>query len=410
MPGHLCSHCGHENREEDSYCKHCGAFRESTSVNDPSTETQHLEHIQEDTEGIDSDSAQESADLSSGDTPTEIQRNGDKSSPQQPTLVNVLSGLIPERELSHFGSIWAPPRFKTETTHPSLMEDMRKWFSMANPTVPYRLTGRLPTESIHSQWLLYAAIFLAALLPFWIGPSSVPAVPYSWEGTGEAWQAIQNLEPGSRVLIFWQSDPAVSGELDLPLTPVLTHLLAIPADLHLLSQHPLGLAQAKDLLGTVRRRQAVVLSEAAAPASIHEIGYWPGGYVVLPGLQPWLATLNPDLQVLVTANANDVIHWLEQVAPYHTAPVIAVTSAGIDQLIRPYQDSQQLVGVVRGYSGAQEYSQLNASRFPNLQTEALAFHKATQNWVTTTLILFFLAALLLRHYAPLPWKKADIDS
>lgn len=410
MTGFLCSHCGHENNEEDPYCLQCGAFRESGPAESPSPGKPAVNDPREETEGLASDVPQASMEVQNEEAPPKNTYPEEERVSQQPTLLNVLAGLIPERELSPFGRIWAPPRIKTETSNPSVLEDMKERFGMEIQSPSVQLTGRLSSESISRQWLLYGFIFLAALMPYWLGSTSLPVSPYSWEGTEEAWQTIQSLEPGSSVMVFWQNEPAVAGELDLPMTPVLTHLLAIPADLHLFSQHPLGLAQARELLGIVQRRQAVGLSDSSSPATVHEIGFWPGGFVVLPGLRPWLQDINPDLQILVTANAVDVIHWLELVAPLHSSPVIAITSTGIDQVIRPYQDSNQLAGVVRGYSGAQEYAQFNAHRFPNLQSKAFAHHAATQNWVSATMILCFLAALLLRHYAPLPWKNSDFDA
>ena len=415
MPGFLCNHCGHENNEVALYCRNCGALQEPESARTLDAAAQTAEAEQEEIEQEEAERPPEDVPQTATGSNTETEppaqdRPVAAQAPAQPLLLDALAGLIPEREVSYFGSTWAPALLSAEPLAPSVLEEMKSRFGMSTPPVSVHRTDKPPAEAIHRQFILYAVMLLAALLPFWLGSLSLPAVPYNWDGTEAAWQTIQDLEAGSQVLIYWQNDPGVAGELDLPLMPVLTHLLAVPAELHLVTQHPLGLAQARGLLDTVRRRQAVALSEVEPSATVHEIGFWPGGYAVLPGLLPWLATHEPDLQIVVSADSNDVIHWLEQVAPHVKAPVLAVTSAGIDQMIRPYQDSAQLVGVVRGYNGAQAYAQRNAARFPNLQARETELHMAAQNWVSAALILAFLTALLLRHYVTPPWTQTDLDS
>ncbi len=410
MPGFLCNHCGHENDEVTLYCRNCGALREPESARTPDAAAQAAEPGREETEQTAGNVPPMATDADTETEPPARDSPGAVQAPAQPVLLDVLAGLIPERKVSHFGSTWAPAQLSSEPLAPSALEEMKSRFGLSSPPVSVHRTGKPPAEAIHRQFLLYAVILLAALLPFWLGSLSLPARPYPWDDTEAAWQTIQGLEAGSQVLVYWQNEPAVSGELDLPLMPVLTHLLAVPAELHLVTQHPLGLAQARGLLDTVRRRQAVALRDVEPSATIHEVGFWPGGYAVLPGLLPWLATHEPDLQIVVSADAHDVIRWLEQVAPHAKAPVLAVTSAGIDQVIRPYQDSAQLVGVVRGYNGAQAYAQRNAARFPHLQARETGLHMAAQNWVSAALILAFLTALLLRHYVTPPWTQTDLDS
>ncbi len=403
MPGFLCTHCGHDNDEADLYCQNCGALRFSESARVPDAPSTDRDLGREETARTPSDVPKV---VPAPDTEMESPEQDDPAA-AQPELLDVLAGLIPEREVAHFGRVWAPAQPVSDPLEPAMVEEMKSRFGMSPLPDPARRPGKSPTEAIHRQFLLYGAILLAALLAFGLGSLSLPVAPYPWSGTEDAWQIIQNLDPGSQVLVYWQNDPAVAGELNLPLTPVLTHLLAVPADLHLFTQHPLGLAQARELLRTIQRRQAVTLSDMETSARIQEVGFWPGGYVVLPGLLPWLATHEPDLQIVVSADARDVIHWLEQVAPHTAAPVLAVTSAGVDPLIQPYRDSDQLAGVVRGYNGAQAYARLNAARFPNLQERETALHMATQNWVSTALILAFLAALLLRYYVTPPWIQLD---
>lgn len=410
MSGFLCNHCGHENDAAALYCWNCGALQEPEAADAPDPAPAEKEPVRTETEKTAEDLPETTPDP---DTKTDLPEQDSPEaarSPEEPLLLDVFPGLIPEREVAYFGSTWAPALPAPESLDAAALAEMQAYCRLSATPVPVRRTGKPPAEALHRQFLLYAVLLSAALLPFWLGSLSLPAVPYDWDGTAAAWQIIQDLEPGSPVLVYWQNAPAVAGELDLPLMPILTHLLAVPVELHLFTQHPLGLAQARRLLDTVRRRQAVALSDVEPAATIHEVGFWPGGYVVLPGLRPWLATHEPELQIVVSADAQDIVHWLEQVAPHTEAPVLAVTSAGIDQVIRPYRDSAQLAGVVRGYNGAQAYAQRNAARFPDPQTRATVLHTAAQNWVSTALILAFLTALLLRYYVAPRWMQEDLDS
>ncbi len=410
MPSFLCHHCGHENEAGDLYCRHCGALREPEAVHPPDAAPPDTESARAEPGKTPGDGPEPGTDPETQTETPEQDTSEVGQAAAQPVLLHVLTGLIPERDVAHFGGTWVPAPQASESLDPATLEEMQARFDLSAAPASMPRPGKPPAEDIRRQFLLYAVLLLAALLPFWLGSLSLPTVPYPWDGTQAAWQTIQNLGPGSQVLVYWQNNPAVAGELDLPLIPVLTHLLAVPADLHLVTQHPLGLAQARELLGTVRRRQAVALRDVTPPATVQEVGYWPGGPVVLPGLRPWLATHEPDLQIVVSAEVHDVIHWLEQVAPHVETPVLAITSAGLDQQIRPYQDSTQLAGVVRGYHGAHAYARLNADRFPDLQTRETGLHMAAQNWVSTALILAFLIALLLRSYITPPWTQADLDS
>jgi hypothetical protein len=91
--------------------------------------------------------------------------------------------------------------------------------------------------------------------------------------------------------------------------------------------------------------------------------------------------------------------WLEQVAPRNKAPVVAVTGAGADPLLRPYWESRQLAGLVSGFDGAASYTTLLAKSLPfnPPQLAALQSQLVGENIA----LLAFLAIIILGNLAAL---------
>lgn len=399
-----CAHCGYRNEDDARYCLNCGA----RLIPDPEPET-GLPELQAETLW----SEPEHPDPSSPAAP-EPEIDGAEPASFTPYLTEHLPGLMPEHAELRKDSYFGQDDTEGMELSAQTLNDMRSWFSQ-DPVLPvYTETGRPRTMAVRQQYLLFVLIGLAACMPFWLPSTVPPSRPYRWDGTQDAWQIIQNLEPGSRVLVLWQNEPSVAGELDLPLSAVLHHLLTVPADLHLLSQHPLGLLQARLLLQAVAA-DILALSQTAIPldgaeALVHEIGYWPGGYAVLPGLAPWTEAQPPDLHLIVTANAADVLHWLELVVPGTDAPAVAITTAGTGQVVRPYLDSGQLAGLVTGYEGAHYYTGLLQDAGTPVAAPELARHAAAQNWITACLVTMILVTILFRDPPALPWTSRHLES
>jgi hypothetical protein len=120
----------------------------------------------------------------------------------------------------------------------------------------------------------------------------------------------------------------------------------------------------------------------------------------LPSVRSLLAQM-PSLAVVFAAQAEDVQQWLEQVQPLNQTPVIAVASAGADPLLRPYQDSGQLAGLVSGFDGAYAYAHLLRRPLSPEEQQAAERHVAFQNWghfaALAAILLGNLSALLGRN-------------
>jgi hypothetical protein len=109
----------------------------------------------------------------------------------------------------------------------------------------------------------------------------------------------------------------------------------------------------------------------------------------------------PALVVTFAAEAEQVQHWLEQVQPLSRTPVIAVTGAAADPILRPYLDSGQLAGLVSGFDGAATYARkLDPFADPDANP-TLIRQIVLQNWghlaLLAAIALGNLAALLSRE-------------
>jgi hypothetical protein len=274
-------------------------------------------------------------------------------------------------------------------------------------------------RTLHIPWI-FVLVGLAVGLPALLGLAGPQGQPFRWPGVEEAYVGIQDLTPNAFVVVYWAYDPATAGELDLVMQPVLRHLLQRRARLAVVSPLPGGVASAQRLIAQLRVAQGTGnLALAADLGQPITFTYLPGGASVLPlvARAPAQALLEnpatagadqrtrvadaPALVVAVAAQAEDVQHWLEQVQPLERTPVIAVTGAAADPILRPYLDSRQLRGLVSGFDGAATYQRLLDPFAAPESTPALLRQIVLQNWghlaLLAAIVLGNLAALLSRE-------------
>jgi hypothetical protein len=274
-----------------------------------------------------------------------------------------------------------------------------------------------PAPRLRTPWvflLLGLAVGLPALLMVGAPQVAPGGTPQHWPGVDQAYSAVQNLAPETQVVVYWAYDPATSGEMDLVMEPVVRHLLARRVRLAVVSPLPGGPASARRLLARVRgdttgTSDPASLSELAGPTTF---AFLPGGAAVLPllaiapaaglpeGAALSAAERRPGLVVVAAAHAEDAQDWLEQVQPLEHTPVVAVTGAGADPILRPYLDSGQLSGLVSGFDGAYAYAQ-NLDPFAERSTPPLlVLQIMLQNWgqlaIIAIIVLGNLAVLFSR--------------
>lgn len=266
------------------------------------------------------------------------------------------------------------------------------------------------------SWLLALAIAAPALLLFG-APHGTPAL---WPGVDQAHTTIQALAPDTLVIVYWAYDPATADEINLAMRPVMEHLIERRVRLAVVSTLPGGPAMARRLIAQARTGAArpSALELAAETSWPVTYSYLPGGAAVLAlaARDPLAALLEdpahvleatqhavarpPGLVVVAAAQAEDAQLWLEQVQPLERTPVIAVTGAGADPILRPYLDSGQLRGLVSGFDGGYSYQQLLEPFTAHNSPPWLGAQVVLQNWghlaLIVVIVLGNLAALLGR--------------
>jgi hypothetical protein len=276
-----------------------------------------------------------------------------------------------------------------------------------------------PPRPLRISWI-FALLGLAVGLPALLFLGGPVGLPHRWSGVEDAYLTIQGVAPDSFVVVYWAYDPASAGEVDLAMQPVMRHLLQRRARLAIVTTVPGGIASAERLIAQVRASQGTDnLTLAADLGQPITFAYLPGGAASLPLLarDPARALLEnimvappdereglvprPALVVAAAAQSEEVQQWLEQVQALDRIPVIAVTAAGADPILRPYWDSSQLSGLVSGFDGAYAYRQLLDPFVSPESNPSLLNQIILQNWghfaLLAAIALGNLASLLSRE-------------
>ncbi len=294
-------------------------------------------------------------------------------------------------------------------------------FLMGDTPAPMAETLTLPAPrqrpSLHIPWLFWL-LGLAVALPVFLLLRDPGGTPRQWPGVQEAYNSIAALPPDAAVLVSWAYDPATAGEMDLLAVPVVRQLLDQQANLTVVSLLPGGPATARravaDALFYASDDVMLDTTErfAMADQRLVENLFLPGGVAALPLVAQAPGTAfgseddsvtaehraalaqTPALTIVFAARAEDVQSWLEQVKPLNGAPVVAITSAGADPLLRPYLDSGQLAGLVSGFDGAYAYERLTGESRSLDGEEQVRVRLAAQNWGQLALLLILVVGNL----------------
>jgi hypothetical protein len=246
-----------------------------------------------------------------------------------------------------------------------------------NEPRPIAGQARLRSASL-LRWIIALLLILAVGLPLATGAQVVPAAVYPSE-LGATRELITGLEASPAVLLIFDYEPALSGELEAAAAPVIEHLLFKGPRLAILSTSPTGPILAESFMRKV-----------PAPPEYVNLGYLAGGPAGVLGFAespPDVATYTlaganawqtPTLQgvqqlndfaavILLTDNADTGRAWIEQAGPrLDTTPLIMVISAQAEPMIRPYYDSGQVRGLVTGLAGGKAYEQANEAAFTGM--------------------------------------------
>lgn len=227
--------------------------------------------------------------------------------------------------------------------------------------------------------LMASALFLAVVFPLLTqSQSAIRPDPQFFPEAAGVYGMIDVLPAEAPVLVAFEVQPALVGEMTPLISAVFAHLLDRQAQLVFISTRPSGPALAERVL-----QEQFAAAPALASGAYTQLGYLAGGMAALrsfisdprsailstaSGADPWLSpTLEPIQQLsnfalvlVVSSNAEDGRAWIEQSAGFLPSGLAAVTSAQAAPLLRAYLQSkpQTLQGLVSGVQGAALYERL----------------------------------------------------
>jgi hypothetical protein len=245
----------------------------------------------------------------------------------------------------------------------------------------------LPAQhAITSQYIFRLIIAIALLLPVvWMviskSQQTSPPQPGNIPGVVDFTQKTQMLPSGAAVLVAFDYEAGFAGEMNLAVTSVISQLMNKSAYLTLVATTPSGPAIAESVIKNASESlagsQDIYLSYA-------NLGYVPGGTMGLLGLvtspksvlpyslddkNVWAGTplnsitsIEDFAAVIVMTNDADTARiWIEQVGPKLLeagTPLLIITSAQAEPLIRPYYESSpaQVQGLIAGLAGGIAYA------------------------------------------------------
>jgi hypothetical protein len=225
------------------------------------------------------------------------------------------------------------------------------------------------------RWLISFILIFAILLPLVMGKQITPNLNFFPSEWGNTKAILDALPDGAPVLVVFDYEPALSGELQAAAAPVIDRILLLGARLALISTNPTGPALAEQFLEST---QSYHLETGMQYVNL---GYLPGGpagvYYFASGPQvaaPLTVDRTPawatptlqgvgqfgdfDMLVILTDNADSSRAWIEQTQSFiGDMPILMVISAQAEPMIRPYYDSGQIQGLVTGLAGGKTVEQ-----------------------------------------------------
>ncbi len=265
-----------------------------------------------------------------------------------------------------------------------------------------------PTHPNYRPWWILLLIFAAALTPFFIGSGMIAlGAPRVGPGVLRAYDAIAGLQVDDEVIVYWQADPATTGELNVVALPVISHLLDRGVRSIVISTLPAGVASARRLYSEATRGMDNSVMETVLQGWMGNGLFLSGGATALPlvaraptQLLSFAATTAPapQLALIIAPQADDVQQWLEIVQPVNGLPVVAVTAAAAEPLLQPYLESGQLAGLVSGFDGGASYQALRTEPLSAYAQRKQLLAVSVQNSGAVALLLILVAGNMARLF------------
>ena len=307
-----------------------------------------------------------------------------------------LSNVLPaEPDIVHFGTPSVPITginiTETQQNYARLLESLVIGEEEVHP--PRKRVVALPQQIL--RWAIAGILYAAVFFPILLGGQSVP-LPSTDNVIAEIQDVavmIDGLPENAPVLIAFEYQPGLSGEMEAAAAAVVDHLLNQGAHPVVISTHPTGPGLAENFLQSTQSHHLFISDRhyvnlgyiSGGTAALLHFAADPRAAVPLPleeGGSGWdkspltgINEIRDFTMVLVISDDPDAARgWIEQVGPFlvdpsnpqSRTPLIMVVSAQAGPLIYPYYLSspKQVDGLVSGLSGGAYYE--NTTNRPGL--------------------------------------------
>lgn len=252
---------------------------------------------------------------------------------------------------------------------------------ISNETKPQAAKRTHLSSSRVWRWLITSLLIMAVGLPLTIGIPITPASTLQPPEMIAAFTFIGSLPSNAPVLMVFDYDPALSGELEAAAAPLVDHLLLQGPRLAMISTNPTGPVLVERFMHDSGASPLIARHNYQAGQQYVNLGYLAGGpsgvqYFAISPMEASPFTMDgqpawelPPLQgiqklsdfatiIVLTDNADSGRVWIEQTgSTISSTPILMVISAQAEPMILPYYDSGQVKGLVTGLAGGETYGQ-----------------------------------------------------
>jgi hypothetical protein len=238
-------------------------------------------------------------------------------------------------------------------------------------------TRRKDTSDRMLRWTVSVVLLLAVFLPSLWGANLVPTPESRSRELISFIETVWALDENSPALVVMDYQPALAGEMETVLTPVLNDLMIFGKPVAFVSTSPAGPLMVSRML---ERMQSEPFRHTYRPGEhVVDLGYLPGdaagirSFASYPretlrysnfGVSFWDAPILSNVYslndfsalIVVTDNPDIGRIWVEQAGPVlRDRPLLMVISAQAEPMLIPYYDSGQVSGLLTGFSGGVSY-------------------------------------------------------
>jgi hypothetical protein len=204
----------------------------------------------------------------------------------------------------------------------------------------------------------------------------LPIPPYEIQQVN---QLVGGLAPETPVLLAFDYEPGLSGEMEAAASAVVDHMMVRGASLALVSTSPTGPVLAERFVQKIQVRHRYMAGQQYL-----NLGYIPGGAAglmsfagypqrtlpyTIDGKRAWGNAPLQNIQklsdfslvVVIVDDPETARNWVEQVQPYlGMTPLVIVVSAQAEPMVRPYYEGnpRQIQGMIVGLLGGSAYEHM----------------------------------------------------